>query len=94
MLGNDEAKFNAGLSVLEMTRTAGWHWLEAEIRKELNIELKELQDFDLEDLGAEQIAAEYLEHRANAAAYKKILAMVQSAIEEKDQAARGMAGNK
>lgn len=90
MPGNDEEKFSAGLSVLEMTRTAGWHWLETEIRKELDIELKELQDFDLEDLGTEQIAAGYLEHRANAAAYKKILAMVQSAIEEKDEAAQGM----
>lgn len=85
-----EEKFSVGLSVLEMTRTAGWHWLEAEIRKELGIELKELQDFDLEDLGTEQIAAEYLEHRANAAAYKKILFMVQSAIDGKDEAGRTM----
>ena len=83
----DGEKFSAGLSVLEMTRTAGWHWLEAEIRKELELELKELQDFDLQDLGTEQIAAQYLEHRANAAAYKKILYIVQSAIDGKDEAA-------
>ncbi len=87
MDGNDEEKFSAGLSVLEMTRTAGWHWLEAEIRKELDIELNDLQNFSLENLGTEQIAAAYLEHRANAAAYQKILNMVRSAIDEKDSVA-------
>ncbi len=84
----DEEKFSTGLSVLEMTRTAGWHWLEAEIRKELEMETKELQDFDLDGLGTEQIAAEYLRHKANVNAYKNVLFIVQSAIDGRDETGR------
>lgn len=87
---NAEEKFNTGLSVLEMTRTAGWRWLEAEIQKELALELKELKDFDLESLGTEQIAAEYLRHRANVAAYQNILDIVARAIDEKETAAKNL----
>ncbi len=87
---NNEEKFSVGLSVLEMTRTAGWKWLEAEIRKELDMERKELCDFDLEGLGVEQIAAEYLRHRANIHAFEQILSRAELAIVDKDEAARQM----
>lgn len=83
----NEEKFENGLAVLEMTRTEGWKWLEARIREELKIEYAELREMDIEGKTAEQIASDYLQHRANANAYEKVLAMVETAIREKDEAA-------
>ena len=37
----NEEKFEAGIAVLEMARTAGWKWLEGKIREELAIEYVE-----------------------------------------------------
>lgn len=87
---NNEETFATGLSILEMIRTPGWQWLEEEILKELDMERKELLDFDLEGLGIEQIAAEYLRHRANVHAFKKVLFRVELAITDKESAAQKM----
>lgn len=86
----DEDKFRTGLAVLEMSRTAGWQWLENEIRRELDIERKELRQFELEGLSVGQIAAGYLRHRAGVEAFEKILFMVEAAIKQKDEAAWAM----
>lgn len=86
----NEEKFDTGLAVLGMVRTAGWKWLEAKIRAELAIEYAELRDFDISGKTAEQIASDYLQRRANANAYEKILALVDDAIREKDEAAGAM----
>lgn len=83
----NEEKFENGLAVLEMTRTEGWKRLEAKIREELAIELTELRELDVAGKTAEQIASDYLQHRANANAYEKVLAMVETAVREKDEAA-------
>ncbi len=87
MPDTNEEKFRTGLAVLEMSRTAGWQWLENEIRRELDMERKELREFELEDLGVGQIAAEYLRHRAGVEAFEKILFIVEAAIRQKDEAA-------
>lgn len=89
----DEQKFEAGLAVLEMARTAGWKWLEGKIREELAIEYKELREFEVSGKTSEEIASDYLQHRANANAYEKVLSMVETAILEKDEAAGIMTGN-
>ncbi len=83
----NEEKFDTGLAVLGMVRTAGWKWLEGKIRAELAIEYADLRDFDISGKTAEQIASDYLQRRANANAYEKILALVDDAIREKDEAA-------
>lgn len=89
----NEEKFEAGLAVLEMARTAGWKWLEGKIREELVIEYKELREFEISGKTSEEIASDYLQHRANANAYEKVLSMVETAILEKDEAAGIMTGN-
>ncbi|MFA6973198.1 MAG: hypothetical protein WC238_00465 [Parcubacteria group bacterium] len=86
-MDKNEEKFEAGLAVLEMARTAGWKWLEGKIKQELSMEYDELREFELAGKTAEEIASEYLQHRANANAYEKILSMVDTAIREKDEAA-------
>ncbi len=89
----NEEKFEAGLAVLEMARTAGWKWLEGKIREELAIEYKELREFEISGKTSEEIASDYLQHRANANAYEKILSMVETAIRDKDEAASVMSRN-
>lgn len=86
-MDKNEEKFEAGLAVLEMARTAGWKWLEGKIKQELSMEYGELREFEIAGKTAEGIASEYLQHRANANAYEKILSMVDTAIREKDEAA-------
>jgi len=89
----NEEKFETGLAVLEMARTAGWKWLEGKIREELAIEYKELREFEVNGKTSEEIASDYLQHRANTNAYEKVLSMVETAILEKDKAAEIMTGN-
>lgn len=89
-MDNNEEKFEAGLAVLEMARTAGWKWMEGKIRQELSMEYGELREFEVIGKTAEEIASEYLQHRANANAYEKILTLVDTAIREKDEAAEIM----
>jgi hypothetical protein len=84
---DNEQKFETGLAALEMARTAGWKWLESKIQQEIAIELRELREMDVEGKTAEQIASEYLQHRANANAFEKILNMVTIAVKEKDEVA-------
>lgn len=86
-MASDEEKFETGLAVLEMARTAGWKWLEGKIREELAIEYRELREFEIIGKTSEEIASDYLQHRANANAYEKVLSMVETAIHEKDAAA-------
>ena len=89
---NSEEKFDKGLAVLEMTRTEGWQWLDQQIREELRMEYGELRDIEIAGKTAEQIASDYLQHRANVKAFEKVLALVENAIAEKDQAAEEMRG--
>jgi len=86
----NEEKFEAGIAVLEMSRTAGWKWLEGKIREELAIEYAELREFEIVGKTSEEIASDYLQHRANANAYEKIISMVENAVREKDEAASAM----
>lgn len=86
----NEEKFEAGLAVLEMARTAGWKWLEGRIREELAIEYRELREFEISGKTSEEIASIYLQHRANVNAYEKVLSMVETALHEKDEAAGAM----
>jgi hypothetical protein len=89
-MSTNEQKFETGLAVLEMARTAGWKWLETKIREEIAIDLQELREMEIAEKTAEQIASDYLQHRANLNAFEKILNMVETAVREKDEAADAM----
>lgn len=86
----DEQKFETGLAVLEMARTAGWKWLEAKIKEEVALSWQELREMEIAGKTAEQIASEYLQHKANINAFEKILNLVETAVREKDEAAEAM----
>lgn len=86
----NEQKFETGLAVLEMSRTAGWKWLETKIQKEIAFEFQELHEMEIAEKTAEQIASEYLQHRANVNAFEKILNIVELAVSEKEEAAEAM----
>jgi len=89
-MSTNEQKFETGLAVLEMSRTAGWKWLEAKIQKEIVFEFQELREMEIAGKTAEQIASEYLQHRANVNAFEKILNIVELAVSEKEEAAEAM----
>lgn len=86
----NEQKFETGLAVLEMARTAGWKWLEAKIRKEIDIASRELLEMEIVGETSEQIASEYLQQRAVINAFEKILNLVETAVREKDEVAEAM----
>ena len=78
------------MNVLEMTKSPGWRWLEAKIKEELNIAYNELKTMDVEGQSDGQIAAAYLQVRANINAYESVLAMIETALDEKEEAARAL----
>ncbi len=86
----NQKKFDTGLAIQEMTETKGWKILHNWIEKELEIERNENEEFDLKGKGVPEIAAEYLDHRGNINVYKKVLNMVKTAVEEKEEAAEAM----
>jgi len=83
----NEEKLNRGLAILEMTKTEGWRILKVEIEKEIERERNELEEFSLKGKGLQDIAAEYLEHRGNINSFKGILLKVETALQEKEEAA-------
>ncbi len=90
----NEQKFETGLAVLEMARTAGWKWLEAKIRKEIDMASRELLEMEIAGATSEEIASEFLRQRAIINAFEKVLRMVEMAINEKEEAAKIMNQNK
>lgn len=77
----NEEKFEEGLVILEMTRTKGWQIIRAWIEKEIEIEVNEILDCEPE---------QYIQHRESIRAYKKILNMVETALQGKEEAAEAM----
>ena len=87
---SNEAKLEVGMNVLEMTKSPGWRWLEAKIREELRIAYTEMRTMDVEGKSDGVIAAAYLQVRANINAYESVLAMIETALTEKEEAARAL----
>jgi len=85
-----EKQLEVGMNVLEMSKTPGWLWLEAKIREELRIANAEIRTMEVEGMTIEKIASEYLQMRANINAYESVLAMVATAIEKKEEAAKAL----
>jgi len=87
---SNEQKLNTGLNVLDMTKTPGWKWFETKIQEELRIANNEIRTMDVEGMTIEKIASEYLQLRANINAYESVLAMVGTALAEKESAAEAL----
>ncbi|MDP2655594.1 MAG: hypothetical protein Q8P17_03615 [bacterium] len=85
-----EKQLEVGMNVLEMTKSPGWQWLEAKMRDELRITNAELRTMNVEGMTIEKIASEYLQMRANINAYESVLAMVATALEAKEDAAKAL----
>lgn len=81
MFETNEEKFEEGLIILEMIKTKGWQIIKTRIEKEIEIEVNEILDCEPE---------QYIQHREFIRAYKKILNMVETAIQTKEEAAEAM----
>lgn len=81
MAETNEQKFEEGLAILDMTKTKGWQILKDKIEKEIEIEVNDILDCEPE---------QYIQHREAIRAYKKILSMVETALQDKEEAAEAM----
>lgn len=77
----NEEKFDKGLAVSEMTKSKGWQILKERIEKEIEIEVNDILDCEPD---------QYIQHREAIRAYKKILSMVETSLQEKEEAAEAM----
>jgi len=76
MTTSDE-KIEQGREVWEMTQTAGWQIIRQRIEQEMQLEITELLDCPL---------AEDVEHKQMIKAYKKVLSMVEGALQKREEA--------
>ncbi len=76
MTTSDE-KIEQGREVWEMTQTAGWQIIRQQIEQEMQLEITELLDCPL---------AEDVEHKQMITAYKKVLSMVEGALQKREEA--------
>lgn len=73
-----EEKLETGRAIWEMTQTEGWQILKRQIDAEIELEVEDLIDCPIE---------EDMEHKMAIKAYKKVLSMVETAENEKKEAA-------
>ncbi len=74
-----EEKLETGRAIWEMTQTEGWQILKRQIDAEIELEVEDLIDCPIE---------EDMEHKMAIKAYKKVLSMVETAENEKKEAAQ------
>ena len=76
-MAQDEELLDKGRAVQDMVKMDGWRVIEERIRQELKDEYELIRDFPIKDRSLQEIAAEYLEHRANLNAYERVLGFVE-----------------
>ncbi len=72
-----DEKIEQGREVWEMTQTAGWQIIRQQIEQEMQLEVTELLDCPL---------TEDVEHKQMIKAYKKVLSMVEGALQKREEA--------
>jgi hypothetical protein len=72
-----EKRTEEGLAVQDMIKMKGWKIYEARVKRELQDEYDLIRTFPIEKRSLQEIAAEYLEHRANLNAYERALGFIQ-----------------
>lgn len=76
-MATPDEKIEQGREVWEMTQTAGWQIIRQQIEQEMQLEITELLDCPL---------AEDVEHKQMIKAYKKVLSMVEGALQKREEA--------
>lgn len=76
-MATSDEKIEQGREVWEMTQTAGWQIIRQQIEQEMQLEVTELLDCPL---------AEDVEHKQMIKAYKKVLSMVEGALQKREEA--------
>lgn len=79
MAETTEEKLETGRAIWEMTQTEGWQILKRQIDAEIELEVEDLIDCPIE---------EDMEHKMAIKAYKKVLSIVETAENEKQEAAQ------
>jgi len=64
-------------AIQDMIKTKGWSVFEARIKREIKDEYDLIRDFPIEKRNLQEIAAEYLTHRANLNAYEGVLSFIE-----------------
>lgn len=77
MTNTPDENFETGREIWEMTQSAGWQKLCQQIQQEIELETNELLDCPL---------SEDVEHKQMIKAYKKILSMVESSLQKREEA--------
>lgn len=76
MTNTPEENFEPEREIWEMTQTAGWQILCQQIAQEIELETNELLDCPL---------SEDVEHKQMIKAYKKVLSMVESSLNKRNE---------
>lgn len=86
MVKDLEKEVEKGRAIKDMIDTEGWRVFELKIKQEIKDEYELLRNFPIEKQGLSEIAAEYLEHRANLNAYERVLGFIQEFLISKEDA--------
>ena len=76
-----EEKLEKGKAIWEMEQTKGWQILKRQIEQEITLEIQDVIDCPIE---------EDMEHKMAIKAYKNVLAMVETARKEQEEAAAAL----
>ena len=76
-MAQNEELLDKGRAIQDMVKMEGWQVLEQRIKEEIKDEYDLIRDFPIKDRALQEIAAEYLEHRANLNAYERVLGFVE-----------------
>lgn len=76
-MAQNEELLDKGRAIQDMVKMEGWQVLEQRIKEEIKDEYDLIRDFPIKDRVLQEIAAEYLEHRANLNAYERVLGFVE-----------------
>lgn len=72
-----ERETEEGRAIQDMIKMKGWTVLEQRIKREIKDEYDLIRSFPIEGKPLQEIAAEYLEHRANLNAYERVLGFIE-----------------
>ncbi len=72
-----EIKSEEALAIQDMIKMRGWQIFEARIKQEIQDEYDLIRNFPIEKRALQEIAAEYLEHRANLNAFERALGFIE-----------------
>ncbi len=81
-----EKDLEDGKKIQDMVRSGGWQILEQRIRQAIKDENGLIRNFPIEERALQEIAAEYLDHRANLNAYEKVFEFIKDFLTAKKEA--------